>query len=65
MKKPIKPLTHPINLQITPRLLAAVEASAGRKVPPGARIMLVPPIQTPNGTPTPKITAPVIISSPT
>ena len=42
MKKTIKPLTHPINLQITPRLLAAVEASAGRKVPPGARIMLVP-----------------------
>lgn len=42
MKKPIKPLTHPINLQITPRLLAAIEASAGRKVPPGARIMLMP-----------------------
>lgn len=43
MKKPIPPITVPINIQITPRLLAAVESSAGRKMPPGARLVMMPP----------------------
>jgi len=42
MKKP-KPLTHPLVVPITPRLLAAIEAAAGRKVPPGCRVLLAPP----------------------
>jgi hypothetical protein len=44
MKTP-EHLQSPVRIKITPRLLAAVEASAGHKVPPGARIMLMPPIK--------------------
>lgn len=44
MKKTIAPLPFPLNIQITPRLLAAVEASAGRKMPPGATLVMMPPV---------------------
>lgn len=43
MKKTIAPLPHPLQIEITPRLLAAVEASAGRKMPPGATLVMMPP----------------------
>lgn len=42
MKPTIKPLSAPINVQITPRLLAAVEASIGRRIPPGCKVMVMP-----------------------
>jgi hypothetical protein len=46
--KPPKPLTAPVTLQITPRLLAAAEASMGRRLPPGTLLMAVPPPETVN-----------------
>jgi hypothetical protein len=46
--KPPKPLTAPVTLQITPRLLAAAEASMGRRLPPGTLLMAVPPPENAN-----------------
>ena len=45
-KKPAKPIEFPCAVQITPRLIAAVESSIGRKLPPGARVVITaPPVQ--------------------
>jgi hypothetical protein len=45
-KKPPKPIEFPCAVQITPRLIAAVESAIGRKMPPGARVMITaPPVQ--------------------
>jgi hypothetical protein len=43
MKKPRPPILQPITVEITPRLLAAVEASIGRKITPGCQIIVNPP----------------------
>ena len=42
-KKKPKPIEYPLEVPITPRLLAAVDAAIGRKIPPGARVMIVAP----------------------
>ena len=42
-KKTPKPIEYPLEVPITPRLLAAAEAAIGRKIPPGARVMIVAP----------------------
>jgi hypothetical protein len=42
MKRP-RPISLPIEVQITPRLLAAVEGSIGRRLSPGCKVMVVPP----------------------
>lgn len=50
-KKTPKPIAYPLEIQITPRLPAAVEAAAGRRMPPGARVQVIPPAPKENPIP--------------
>ena len=42
-KKQPKPIPGPLVAKITPRLIAAVEDSIGRRLPPGCSIIVKPP----------------------
>lgn len=43
MNTPAQPEPIPVNVEITPRLVAAIQASTGQKLKPGARVVIIPP----------------------